>query len=283
MPPPIPRQLRGDVPCHGCGYNLRGLKSDGSCPECGASIASTLDRAGVPPLSKSDPSWVRKLYYGGIASGLGFLGILPIAAIPGAFLVAVEKPILVVGIAAWLATSLSAWLITSSEPAEDTSRAWHIGSRLAAALHAVFPFTFLFIESAGGTLLVVTRLVCLLASVIATPVCLARVGRLAAREGESMMPVEAKLLAIMSVPVWVLAWGPSVGAGKVAVFIVSPFVVYGPPAAMKSAWEAFITAHVPGPVAVLGTMVTLWSAVLMARFTLLLRRAAHRAASSNIG
>lgn len=34
-----------DFPCIRCGYNLRGLKADGSCPECGAAIRKSLDFA----------------------------------------------------------------------------------------------------------------------------------------------------------------------------------------------------------------------------------------------
>lgn len=31
-----------DRPCVGCGYNLRGLRSDGACPECGKPVADSL-------------------------------------------------------------------------------------------------------------------------------------------------------------------------------------------------------------------------------------------------
>jgi hypothetical protein len=35
-------QIVGDVGCVGCGYNLRGLRVMGKCPECGAAIADSL-------------------------------------------------------------------------------------------------------------------------------------------------------------------------------------------------------------------------------------------------
>ena len=34
-----------DLPCVRCGYNLRGLKPEGNCPECGAAISKSLEFA----------------------------------------------------------------------------------------------------------------------------------------------------------------------------------------------------------------------------------------------
>lgn len=43
-PPPAPRvalRIEHDVPCPDCGYNLRGLRLDGRCPECGRPTIDT--------------------------------------------------------------------------------------------------------------------------------------------------------------------------------------------------------------------------------------------------
>jgi len=32
------REIAHDAHCHRCGYNLRGLKPSGRCPECGAPV-----------------------------------------------------------------------------------------------------------------------------------------------------------------------------------------------------------------------------------------------------
>lgn len=48
---PIARELRGDLPCVRCKYNLKGLTVRGMCPECGTSVRTTL-LAVVDPLAK---------------------------------------------------------------------------------------------------------------------------------------------------------------------------------------------------------------------------------------
>lgn len=40
--PPPPDLAHTDVPCVGCGYNLRGLEASGKCPECGLDISRSL-------------------------------------------------------------------------------------------------------------------------------------------------------------------------------------------------------------------------------------------------
>jgi hypothetical protein len=76
LPPPVPEfplisppapdaPVTSDSPCRKCGYNLRGLRSDGVCPECatpvGVSILGDL-------LRFSDPAWLRK-----VAQGMGLV------------------------------------------------------------------------------------------------------------------------------------------------------------------------------------------------------------------
>ncbi len=53
--------IEGEARCIGCGYWLRGLKEDGQCPECGASIEWSLSEG---PLSESDPAWVANMARG---------------------------------------------------------------------------------------------------------------------------------------------------------------------------------------------------------------------------
>ena len=61
MPEPVPSTLLQDRACIHCGYNLRGLVADGSCPECGRPIAGSL-RGNF--LEHADPQWLDRLRFG---------------------------------------------------------------------------------------------------------------------------------------------------------------------------------------------------------------------------
>jgi hypothetical protein len=56
-------ELRRDIPCSGCGYNLRALAPQGRCPECGRDVSVSLAEhvspgAAVAPI---DPRWRRQM------------------------------------------------------------------------------------------------------------------------------------------------------------------------------------------------------------------------------
>ncbi|MCH8151245.1 MAG: hypothetical protein IH830_02600 [Planctomycetes bacterium] len=50
-----------DLHCVRCGYHLRGLAEDGTCPECGTAVARSM-RGDL--LSAADPAWLRRIYRG---------------------------------------------------------------------------------------------------------------------------------------------------------------------------------------------------------------------------
>lgn len=71
MPPPeqalaeqtAVEQVRADLPCLSCGYNLRTLPVSGACPECGLAVSDTLKRA----LACADVDWLKTLEEGATA------------------------------------------------------------------------------------------------------------------------------------------------------------------------------------------------------------------------
>ncbi len=104
-----------DTACLHCGYNLRGLRADGRCPECGSPIGrSVLGNY----LRCSDVSWLQtvgrgttaKLWAIGLSIVLGFIG--GFAGALGAAVEAVILPALIAGGLSLWAT----WLITTREP-----------------------------------------------------------------------------------------------------------------------------------------------------------------------
>lgn len=85
-PPQLPRDdpLASELLCVSCGYDLRGLDVDGSCPECGRPIASSINPPGA---LAADRRWmtratgsIRILARGG-AIGLGCAPVLGLVAL----------------------------------------------------------------------------------------------------------------------------------------------------------------------------------------------------------
>lgn len=72
--------LQHDIPCHRCGYDLRGLRGDGLCPECGAAIDDSVARfiamslLPAPPLPAAPRAWVATL-----AAGCTMIALLGVA------------------------------------------------------------------------------------------------------------------------------------------------------------------------------------------------------------
>jgi hypothetical protein len=65
-----------ELPCHGCGFDLRAHPPDGKCPECGASVAEARRVAAIPRRPKwrdADPRWRRRM-----VAGLWILVLLPV-------------------------------------------------------------------------------------------------------------------------------------------------------------------------------------------------------------
>lgn len=130
-PPPTTiaaAQPLGDLPCAGCGYNLRGLTRDGRCPECGAPVADSLLRG---PMAACDPAWVRRVATGVVLFNLIHLYFLAFG--PG-----LRAPLSYAFRTPWLMTGVTfgavagAYLLASPEP--STRHRWPTTSLRLAAL-----------------------------------------------------------------------------------------------------------------------------------------------------
>ncbi len=61
--------LDRDLPCRDCGYNLRGLSTDGRCPECSLSVAES-NRGDA--IEHANPAWLSVLYRGALWARIGW-------------------------------------------------------------------------------------------------------------------------------------------------------------------------------------------------------------------
>lgn len=118
-----------DLTCHRCGYNLRGLRAAGHCPECDAEVG----RSATPELLRySDVEWMRRT-----ARGAHLLAILVIAriAVGNTILTVLQTEVVAALIAVVLAAlwAMAVWECTRRDPghrpAPDVERA-RLGARV---------------------------------------------------------------------------------------------------------------------------------------------------------
>ncbi len=102
----LARDLRGDLPCGRCGYNLRGLTVRGNCPECGLPIPATL-LAVVDPKAKELQPITFPL---ATAAGLLVWSVTGVVAAVCVWLLRSEDVARVFGFGGWRTAWAEAWL-----------------------------------------------------------------------------------------------------------------------------------------------------------------------------
>ena len=115
--PPAAEAVNEDIPCRKCAYNLRSMRTDGRCPECGTSVWVSLQGT---LLRYSDPNWVETIRRG-FARMIAGITIVVAAMILAIILSAmrlfnVVSLVQLVGIAGWLIYMWGIWLITEPDP-----------------------------------------------------------------------------------------------------------------------------------------------------------------------
>lgn len=263
-PPTDPSTVRSvgdgildDRMCRRCGYNLRGLRRDGRCPECGTAVAISLEG---DLLRYADPRWVERLGRGsrfilnGLSAALLFaiataiLIVGPRGGAAGTTSVAVDAlaAICEVALLIGLVTAYcGSWMMTSPDPTrggEDryaTSRklvriALLIGlanTAVQAGLEAISK------PGAVDTLVSLIDTLANLAALVGWLAYLRYLAKLALRIPDEGLSKRARLLfgAFLLVPLaggflavmagLLVAFGPGGGAGGLGVCLVFTFVM----------------------------------------------------------
>lgn len=119
--PPIPMDDSGsinqDIACKRCSYNLRGLRLDGVCPECGTPVGRSVTG---DLLRFADPKWV-----GTVATGLNlivltFLFGIFLGCAAGGAAAALGGSVVIVLVASacmWVLNLIGIWMMTAPDPA----------------------------------------------------------------------------------------------------------------------------------------------------------------------
>jgi hypothetical protein len=275
--------LGEDVPCIGCGYNLRGLTGTGRCPECGTALYPSVvrHRNRRRPLPPPDPRWARQVAEGALLSLVAFAlaGVLILApqdwyVMPYQFAPSSRSPgraaLLGVAATAWVLAWYSAWKLTRQPPAGELIR--HRGrlrwARWPLSLYLLCPFLAPgFGETMNGPA-ALTILFLFLCGIVGGAALLWHVAGLFDRIHHRWTAGETGTLAVVNTLAAVLAflmpWGHG-GISSLDLMLDLPLVPYGMPRALRRVAELVVQGATADPVLVAYASLALWNGVLMAR------------------
>ncbi|MBL8763696.1 MAG: hypothetical protein JNM07_05455 [Phycisphaerae bacterium] len=155
------RDLTGDLPCVGCGYNLRGLSVVGACPECGIAVTATVLAVVDPQAEELRPIRAPGLVAAGLmvcamgALAAGLLMWAPRVMEAGSMVLGRPTPLIALPLAEMTAAclALSALGAAAWSRPHHATPAWHVASGLggAAALVALAWVSYGIHEHGMGT------------------------------------------------------------------------------------------------------------------------------------
>jgi hypothetical protein len=277
--------ITSDLPCLECGYNLRGLPRYGRCPECGVDVGPSVDRLNARTLADADARWLRRLSEGSIVGLAALVICLAVAgATPWWFTWRSQQRIVTLGAlcTAWVLTGAAAWRLSEREPnsSEETETRLPRVLRATASVYVMAPILLFYFEPRTTTpgwwwVVVIAYLV---AGLIASAGYFLRIAALAARNGARFMPIEARVLGIFSVIVYVIALMPA-GHGSpdsLSSMLGSNYLGIGEPKLLRDMMRLIGSRSIPHPIEIAGIIFPLWSAVILARAVLMFRRASAR-------
>ncbi len=117
-----PWELTRSAACRACGYDLRGLRSDGRCPECGTPVAASLQEG----VAFAPPAYVGRLAEGAMLNATGVM--FPAVMMASFWQFADRMPLGPLLMALFWCPGL--WLLTTPDPAgapvegRRTARGW---------------------------------------------------------------------------------------------------------------------------------------------------------------
>ena len=110
-------EVRDEIACKRCGYNLRGLREDGRCPECGTAVGLSV-RGDL--LQFSDPAWVETVARGMYIILWGILAHIIVAVLSVVLSAMLGRggsgPGQWLGLIPALITFYGSWLLTMPDP-----------------------------------------------------------------------------------------------------------------------------------------------------------------------
>jgi hypothetical protein len=279
--------IPSDLPCLECGYNLRGLPRYGRCPECGVDVGPSVDRLNARTLADADPRWLRRLSEGSIVGLAAFLICLTVAAAtPWWFNWKSPQRIVTLGAlcTAWVLTGAAAWRLSEREPnsSEQSEARLPRVLRASATVYVLCPiFLFYFMPHTTPGWWWIVVMIYLVVGLVASAAYFMRFAALAARNGARVMPIEARLLAIFSVVVYVIALMPELDGSpdSLSSMLGSSYLGIGEPEVLRDMMRLIRSRSIPHPIEIAGIIFPLWSAVILARAALMFRRASNSPAS----
>ena len=275
--------LDSDVPCVGCGYNLRGLDSSVRCPECGLSLHISIvrhrNRRRPPP--PPDPAWARQVVEGAVLSLIAFALVVTLCLAPQSMFVipyrlapAAKTPgratLLCVGAAAWVLAWYAAWKLTRRPPVGEVIRLRRRVrlARWPLTLYLLCPFVIpAFGESVTGPA-ALSVLVLFLCGVVGVAMLTGTIAGLFSRIGRGWAASEAATLAVVNagaaVFLFLLPFGHG-GISSLDLMLDLPVHPYGMPRALREAFKASVYYRHYSPILLGFAGLAIWNAVLTAR------------------
>ncbi len=293
--------IAGDVPCAGCGYNVRGLSPLGLCPECGFAISTSLPlyEARRASLAPPDAPAARAGVEGAVVSLLAFALMWVPAAAPAAWYFfpyrnspAGESPgrvaLLAAACAAWVLAWWGAWKLTRwpFEPPPAGSLGPRTVARWGLTLYASIPFLLPLMTGEGtgsnaAVLALLALLVCGGAGDAALFIHLAGVFRRCGWRGHA---AQATFLAVASPAAMWFSMFIGVGRGGISSLdqmLTLPVLPYGVIYLLREfLYVELFNGDLPHPAVFALVLAGSWPVFLLVRLVACL--GPHRGAAGNV-